>query len=388
MKSVDWAEMWQERGVGGVISRERGLMMRGMAIVCIALHNFCHTFAGVVKENEFWFSEENVNEFLSIHGLSLKTIFDLFSYFGWYGVCIFIFLSGYGLVKKYESPSLRHGFKKLNHGVSLFNSVAEHLNSDIDFSNQRVKRFSKKTFLLRNLKKLFLLMLPGIVILILWKFGVYLITGKPVASDILNYLYTLTLLSNLTIPVLSPSPGVYWYFGLATQLYILYALFLRNCNQKILWGFVIICIVLQYSGPSTDWLRHNFPGWLLVFALGICYGRSGNISRRAITGLIIISLIIFFPSSLNKYSWQISIIASIFVFLGIAIASSKIRGWRQFWIWAGRLSPFIFASHPILRIFARGVCINFPQYTLAAFVGYTAALIPMALLYRAFMPKQ
>ena len=37
------------------ISRDEGYAMRGMAILAIMLHNFCHSAQGVTQENEFKF---------------------------------------------------------------------------------------------------------------------------------------------------------------------------------------------------------------------------------------------------------------------------------------------------------------------------------------------
>lgn len=75
--------------------------MRGIAILAIVLHNYCHFIGKIVKENEYmyhevnndrlWFVLTNPDELLPVH---------LLSYFGHYGVPVFLFLSGFGLVKK------------------------------------------------------------------------------------------------------------------------------------------------------------------------------------------------------------------------------------------------------------------------------------------------
>ena len=78
--------------------------MRGIAILAIMLHNYCHFIGRIVKENEYQYLEQNntrlwqvltnPDELLPVH---------LLSYFGHYGVPVFLFLSGFGLVMKYES---------------------------------------------------------------------------------------------------------------------------------------------------------------------------------------------------------------------------------------------------------------------------------------------
>ena len=87
-----------------ILTRRECSAMRGIAILAIMLHNYCHFIGRIVKENEYQYLEQNNNrlwqvltnpdELLPVH---------LLSYFGHYGVPVFLFLSGFGLVMKYES---------------------------------------------------------------------------------------------------------------------------------------------------------------------------------------------------------------------------------------------------------------------------------------------
>ena len=79
------------------------LVLRGISILIIILHNYIHRFSNVVLENQHvYYPERNkelINSFLEFDpGLFL----DLISHYGHYGVPVFVFLSGYGLVMKYE----------------------------------------------------------------------------------------------------------------------------------------------------------------------------------------------------------------------------------------------------------------------------------------------
>ena len=96
--------------------------MRGIAILAIMLHNYCHYVKGIAKENEYqfltkrcdrlWEALTSPDEFLPM---------DFLSFFGHYGVPVFLFLSGYGLIRKYELdpqpvghiPFLRYHYLKL-----------------------------------------------------------------------------------------------------------------------------------------------------------------------------------------------------------------------------------------------------------------------------------
>ena len=68
------------------------LVLRGMSILIIILHNYIHRFSNVVFDS----------------GLFL----DLISHYGHYGVPVFVFQSGYGLVMKYEKKEVSLKFRK------------------------------------------------------------------------------------------------------------------------------------------------------------------------------------------------------------------------------------------------------------------------------------
>lgn len=78
--------------------------LRGIAILGIVMHNFLHWLRPMVKENEYQFHQNNVDGIMGVLSrLDWDIPLQLFSFFGHYGVPVFLFLSGYGLVKKYES---------------------------------------------------------------------------------------------------------------------------------------------------------------------------------------------------------------------------------------------------------------------------------------------
>ncbi|WP_302546968.1 acyltransferase family protein [Coprobacter fastidiosus] len=90
---------------------------KGMAILLIVLHNFYHVLPQAPIENEFSFNIENTNYYFktvidSFSTISITSLFtDFFSFFGHYGVALFIFLSGYGLTIKYSSKEFPNAEK-------------------------------------------------------------------------------------------------------------------------------------------------------------------------------------------------------------------------------------------------------------------------------------
>lgn len=231
-----------------LLSRAECTAMRGIAILAIVLHNYCHFIGKIVKENEYqfftsnndglWRILTNPDELLPVH---------LLSYFGHYGVPVFLFLSGLGLVKKYEQgdkvatmPFIRYNYLKLLRmlivGFSLFIIV------DV--------------------------LTPG-----RFQFHWY-----NVVAQLLMYINVLPTPDKIIWP------GIYWFFGLMIQLYIVYRLFLYR--QKNIWvvALIAICWLLQAfcdpEGETLNRLRYNFIGGMLPFGLGILFARIPTLGTK------------------------------------------------------------------------------------------------------------
>ena len=87
-----------------LLSRAECNIMRGLAIMGIFLHNYCHWLGPVVKENEYTFNQKNVDWLWAVT-MNADQLLPMHwvSFFGHYGVPIFLFLSAYGLEMKYGS---------------------------------------------------------------------------------------------------------------------------------------------------------------------------------------------------------------------------------------------------------------------------------------------
>ncbi|MDR0363468.1 MAG: acyltransferase, partial [Bacteroidales bacterium] len=80
------------------ISKDETLIYKGIGILLIALHNFFHWMPPGTGENEFDFDPNRIFNFLNgVVKYPLEFINLFLSYFGHYGVQIFIFISGLGL---------------------------------------------------------------------------------------------------------------------------------------------------------------------------------------------------------------------------------------------------------------------------------------------------
>lgn len=206
--------------------------------------------------------------------------------------------------------------------------------------------------------------------------------------------YQLALVGNILFPE-EIQPGVYWFFGLMFQIYIFYRIFIYR--RPIEW--IIIANIIGFATFVFLWLfhdievmtvvRHNLSGWILPFTLGVIFARydfSVLFSKRSwsIT-FVILSGVVLALMNYNPYLWYLSPIVAIIA----AIALAKLR---PIGLWAGALSSFIFATHPISRclLYDReylslfGVDINAP-YSLgmvALLCTYVLLSLLFALIYQ------
>ena len=241
---------------GELLSRTESAALRGIAILGIILHNYCHFLGFAVKENEYKFDSSRPMQFFDkLFSLDSDLFIHFFSFLGHYGVPIFLFISGYGLVKKYEA-----------HPQTGNENPSRWEGHSVGF-----------TFIRKHFLKLFRLMIIGYLVFI----GVYLLRHSD-GAQVYSWDHVLTQLT-MTInffyfdPDHIIKPGPYWYFGLMLQLYILYILVIYRWRQNsLLIALAAGSILLEACfGNQQDWLnyiRYNFIGGMLPFGLGVIFG--------------------------------------------------------------------------------------------------------------------
>lgn len=305
--------------------------LRGVAILAIVLHNYCHWLSPIIKENEYTFDENNVRgltQVLSNPDLNLPL--HLISFFGHYGVPLFLFLSAFGLVRKYEQ------------------SVAA--------------RVPAAPFIRYHWLKLFKMMIVGFVSFVL----VDAVTPSPWHYDVVKVLAQLALLNNLLPdPDHQIWPGPYWFFGLMFQLYIVYRLLLYRRHWSMTVGLMAVCVIAQLcllpDGEALNRYRYNFMGGMLPFGLGLLYARYADrlTTLDRMKGVHWLLLTLFFT--------LLTVVMS-FDFLGWTLVPVMVCGggislvkWIERWPktaegvvmevleWLGSVSAALFVCHPITR---------------------------------------
>lgn len=180
-----------------MLTRTECSALRGLAIIGIFLHNYCHWLGFAVKENEYTFTISKSSQLIqAIMSPDWNLPVHLLSFFGHYGVPVFLFLSAYGLVMKYENRGNR---------------------------KPSAKQTAFLPFVGHHYVKLFKMMIVGFVIFTM----VDAITPGRHNYQLMDILGQLFMFNNMMPdPDHVIWPGPYWFFGLMMQLYIVYRLLL------------------------------------------------------------------------------------------------------------------------------------------------------------------
>ena len=325
-----------ENGGESLLTRAECNALRGIAILGIFLHNFCHWLNPVVKENEYQYFQHNVDWFAQC-AARVNELFPahVISFFGHYGVPVFLFLSAYGLEMKYGN-----GQGKAPDGRCVV-----------------VSSFVRYHYL-----KLFKMMIVGFICFTVvdamtagsWHYNVAQIVGQ------------LLMINNFyDQPDRNIWPGPFWFFGLMLQLYVVYRLLLYRRHWGWTVGLMAVCTVAQLfmdpEGENLNYWRYNFMGGMLPFGLGLLFARYGNkvMLVNLTFGSFLMSWVVcsFFivSASGSFYTWVIvpALVCYASVYF-IKTVSTLPLPWLRARIgyvlgWLGNVSAALFVIHPAIR---------------------------------------
>ena len=128
-------------------------------------------------------------------------------------------------------------------------------------------------------------------------------------------------------------------------------------------------------------MRHNITGWCLVFTFGIYYARHRRQKLSVIVSVSILALLLFVPCQLDAIAWQVTPLCAVVIVILTSIILAKIRYVGMAFVWIGKLSPFVFVTHPLVR----SVIIDKYGYeipTLPVILEYVAVTFIVAVVYR------
>lgn len=328
--------------------------MRGLAIIGIFLHNYCHWLGFAVKENEYTFTMSKASDLMqALAHPDLNLPIHLVSFFGHYGVPVFLFLSAYGLVMKYEKRGALSP-----------------------------KQTNVVPFLKHHYVKLFKMMIVGFVAFTM----VDAITPGAHKYHVMDILGQMFMFNNMMPdPDHVIWPGPYWFFGLMMQLYIVYRLLLWRKGDVNALLLIAVCWAMQaFCDPEGDTLnrvRYNFMGGVLPFCAGLLYARHGKqLTHGVRMTLMVISVVAVFFFSFNFQTW---LWAPLFVCTAsIGIVKLLPKTVNEWIAWVGTISAALFVLHPLTRKIFIPISRHGDVYT--GLLLYIVASIALAWFYHNF----
>lgn len=333
------------------ITKDKTQVIKAFAIIAITFHNIL-TWGTPIGENEMQLNPQRIfNLFHFMKAEPARILDALFSYFGHYGVQLFIFASGYGLIKMFKN-----------------NPPATY-----------------KEFFGGRVKKLYSLVLVGI----LFSVPFFLNHMEHYFKDVV--FLTLTMLKNLSYNTLFAGIGTWWYFSLALQLYFvfpfLYEIILKYGKKGFYVLLLISYVVIYLIFPITEKLHvplyGNFIGHLPEFLLGMSLAYFKDMKLSLVT--IILSLVLFIVSNFSEYFFPFSFLSvtvlmlvSIYFIMKI-LPAVILRGL----VFIGKISMFIFVINGPVRYFSLRLFVerlSFSQIT-TSFFHFFIVLLLSWLLY-------
>lgn len=305
------------------LSKDDTLIIKGIAIVLIILHNYFHHFQGIVAENEFDFDNDSFYNLWNSFSDSIgKFIIDFVSFYGHYGVTAFFFLSGYGLALKYKETPL------------------------------------EKDFIRNCIKKLWRLFLPILACFVILAIFKALITEEffsaleHIGIILVKAFCRITFTTNLFMFDVFWISGPWWFFSVIFQLYIIYKyIFSKYFSPFFLVGVALLMIsiqiILYFCQIELIFSRFNAIAWIPSFILGLLFAKY---KIRIYKPVYYILFIICFIIDCTFLTWIFgySLFPFVFIVLRLIMKKCKID---SIFIFIGKLSPYLFVTNTFVRTF-------------------------------------
>lgn len=299
-------------------------ILKGFAILCIVFHNYFHWLEPSSGENEFTFSPLRVTRFFELFGEQPGEFLNiLLSFLGHYGVQVFIFVSGFGL-------ALSMARRQESWGV----------------------------FVLNRLKKLYPLLITGVVVVFL---GTVAMTGRSFTPQEWKEIgYKMLFIHNLLPESGLSINGPWWFFALIFQLYLLFPLLYRLVQCWEWKGFALVslvsyAVIFVYREVFTLYhgyiLMQTAMGHLPEFCLGILLAFSRERPLR--WWWLLLALSVFGLGNVFSWCYPFTFLAvaviTVFAYQGLKSLRFKKRWLSEPLAYFGGISMLLFAVHGSFR---------------------------------------
>lgn len=289
--------------------------------MAIALHNYFHLISKV-RENEFTFDRSHFLLLLGTLRHPWELVPALFSYFGHYGVQLFIFITAYGLATKYWDSSLAW----------------------MEFVWGRIKKIYPMFLLAAGQWIVFRL-------LYLRPTAAFHETSRTAASIALTGLGLHNLIATYRLPPIGP----WWFLPFIMQFYCLWPALrwlIRRWRVAGLVALSALSLALTYWANAVLMQRWSINlletpiGHMPELCLGIAAARYGFAPRRLL-GFIAAGL--FVLSSLDSHFWLLSFVSALVLMLAIYDPLRRHLRRAEVLAWYGAVSMPLFLVNGFLR---------------------------------------
>lgn len=323
------------------LNKNQSNVLKAVAILCIVMHNYLH-MTNSIGENEMQFDPNRIfNLFQWMVSVPTISINALFTYFGFFTVYIFVFLSGYGLTKKFMQDDT----------------------------------VSYQKYIVPRLVKIYSLLIFGIVIYLLLFFN------RLTLDWFLEFaISSLLLINNFSYDRCFSFVGPWWYFALTIQFYFVFPFLYRILKRYKMKGFIalfILSYVLIYLlYPITE--RFNFPlfanlpGHLPIFLFGMAIAMFKEITLN--WKIVLPAAIVFISSNFSAAFYPLGFLSATILLLCACyplINLSDKSIWIKVLLFVGNMSMIMFVFNGPLRTYTMPLFSGSPLYI---FLGSTVHL--------------
>ena len=339
------------------LTRADASVIKALAILMIVAHNYFHQVKPFPGENEMAFHAETFWKMVfQIAGHPFDAFHPIASFFGHYGVHIFLFMSGYGLTKKALGYVQKHG------GISWTDLWKVSLN---------------------QIAKIVTLTLVGVSILCLYK---YIAWGTlPDAEFFTKYLVFLTFTENLRPGDFGYFVSVWWFMALIVQFYLLFPIIFKGLSRHayLTLSIGVVCQLLAVSIYEPLLEQHVLVyatplGQMVLFMLGGYLAMGRRLSRWIVLPLVVVLPLTFIDPNFFHLSF---VAVTVFLMLAYGLLRERLIASKTL-LWIGGMSMFIYIVHGDLRWQVIPV-VNEAQniwFSYIMFFGYVAEVFIFAIL--------
>jgi peptidoglycan/LPS O-acetylase OafA/YrhL len=294
------------------------MALKGVAISAIVFHNYFHVISPV-GTNEFVFDAASFRMLLKTLDNPVRAIEGIFSFFGYFGVGIFVFLSAYGLAKSY------------------WNDPAPWAH-----------------FLWGRIGKLYpvfgLVILPWFVLV-----AVQLGPLQALSTVGVKLFWMLTGVSNLLPGYGLPPIGPWWFIPFIVQFYALWPLLKRFAVRFGQFGllalaalsFILVHVASPVLGGWSMTLLDTPVGHMPEFCLGIIAAR---FPMRLNAGLVLAAAASLLLGSVYRVFWPLTYVSALILSLSVYLRMRNMLRSSWFLERIGQYSLLIFLFNGLVRI--------------------------------------